>query len=145
MTRLKRHGIGLITLTGLIVPGPVWSDVSVPVGYRNVAEERGIPPALLYAVALTESAKKVGSPAVVRPWPWTLNIAGRGFFFDSRLAAWKVLTACLATPPALTGGPVWAVTTHRRIHNALPAIADASSPNGSGSWVRVEGHEPILS
>ena len=95
MTRLKRHGIGLITLTGLIVPGPGWSDVSVPVGYRTVAEERGIPPSLLYAVALTESAKKVGSPTVVRPWPWTLNIAGRGFFFNSRLAAWKVLTACL--------------------------------------------------
>ena len=57
--------------------------------------ENGIPPALLYAVALTESAKKVGSPAVVRPWPWTLNLAGRGVFFDSRLEAWQALSAWL--------------------------------------------------
>ena len=95
MTRLKRCGVLVVWLSGLIASSPGWSDESVPVGYRTVAEEQGIPPALLYAVALTESARPVGSPARVRPWPWTLNMAGRGVFFASRLAAWRALTVWL--------------------------------------------------
>ena len=97
MARSNRCRAWLIALTGLIVPGTGWSDESVPVGYRTVATERGIPYTVLYAVALTESAKKIRPPAVYRPWPWTLNIAGRGYFFDSRMAAWQALTAWLGT------------------------------------------------
>jgi len=65
------------------------------VGYRTIAAECGIPYTVLYAVALTESGKQVRPTDVYRPWPWTLNIGGRGYFFDSRLAAWQALTASL--------------------------------------------------
>ncbi len=63
----------------------------MPVGYRTIAAKRGIPYTVLYAVALTESGKQVRPTDVYRPWPWTLNIGGRGYFFDSRLAAWQAL------------------------------------------------------
>ena len=95
MARLKRHEAWLIVLAGLVFPGASWSDESVPVGYRSIASERSIPSAVLYAVALTESGKQVASKGVYRPWPWTLNVAGRGYFFDSRLAAWQALTGWL--------------------------------------------------
>ena len=95
MARSKRHPVWLIVLTSLIFPRAGWSDESVPVGYRTIAAECGIPYTVLYAVALTESGKQVRPTDVYRPWPWTLNIGGRGYFFDSRLAAWQALTASL--------------------------------------------------
>ncbi len=95
MAWLRRHQVGLIVLTSLIFPSTGWSDETVPVGYRTIAAEHDIPYTVLYAVALTESGKPMRAGDVYRPWPWTLNIAGRGYFFDSRLAAWQALTASL--------------------------------------------------
>ena len=95
MVRLRCHQVGLIVLTSLIFPRAGWSDESVPAGYRTIASEHGIPYTVLYAVALTESGKQVTAGDVYRPWPWTLNIAGRGYFFNSRLAAWQALTVSL--------------------------------------------------
>jgi hypothetical protein len=95
MIRLRCHEIWLIVFIGLGFPGPGWSKEAVPVGYRSIAAESGIPYALLYAVALTESGKQVTSTHVYRPWPWTLNVAGQGYFFESRQAAWQALTAWL--------------------------------------------------
>jgi hypothetical protein len=95
MTRLRRHEVWLIVLAGLVFPRAGSGDEAVPVGYRTIAAERGIPSTVLYAVALTESGKQVASAGAYRPWPWTLNVAGRGYFFDSRLAAWQALIAWL--------------------------------------------------
>ena len=95
MARSKRHPVWLIVLTSLIFPRAGWSDESVPVGYRTIAAKRGIPYTVLYAVALTESGKQVRPTDVYRPWPWTLNIGGRGYFFESRLAAWQAVTASI--------------------------------------------------
>ena len=57
-----------------------WSAVvcaqSVPTGYQQVASEYDLPPALLYAVALTESGQSSLSEGRYRPWPWAL--AGTG-------------------------------------------------------------------
>ncbi|MEE9358612.1 MAG: hypothetical protein V3U62_10150 [Sedimenticolaceae bacterium] len=74
-------------LIGLALPGVGWSNISVPGGYRAIAKENGIPHTVFYAMALTESAIQLDESDVYRPWPWTLNVAGRGYFFDSRLAA----------------------------------------------------------
>ncbi len=92
MAGLKRHAVWLIVLAGLIFPSAGWSDEPVPAGYRAIAAEQDIPQSVLYAVALTESGRQVASASLYRPWPWTLNVAGRGYFFDSRMAAWQALT-----------------------------------------------------
>jgi len=92
MARLSHLQARLIVFVGLLVTGTSWGTDSVPAGYRTIATERGIPYTVLYAVALTESGRRVAPADVYRPWPWTLNVAGRGYFFDSRLAAWQALT-----------------------------------------------------
>jgi len=92
MDRPIRNKIWLIMLVGVIFPGAGWSNASVPAGYRSIAIEQGVPHAVLYAVALTESGKSVESVGGYRPWPWTLNLAGQGYFYHSRSAAWKALT-----------------------------------------------------
>ena len=95
MARLRCHRVWLVVLVGLALPGVGWSNVSVPEGYRTIAMEQGIPHTVLYAVALTESATQIDKGDLYRPWPWTLNVAGRGYFFDSRLEAWRALTGWL--------------------------------------------------
>lgn len=68
----------------------------VPDGYRRVAAEYALPPRLLYAVALTESRKRLEDGRLV-PWPWTLNIKGRAHYFDTKAAAMRVLSGYLAS------------------------------------------------
>ncbi len=91
MVRLRRLQVRLIVFAGLVMPSLGWGADSVPTGYQAIATERDIPHTVLYAVALTESGKRVRPADVYRPWPWTLNIAGRGYFFDSRQEAWQAL------------------------------------------------------
>ena len=77
--------------TGIFLSSTSWSEEQVPEGYRSIATENGIPSAMLYAVALTESATRLTNSNIYRPWPWTLNVAGQGYFFDSRVEAWQAL------------------------------------------------------
>lgn len=73
----------------------VRSEELIPPGYRSIAAERGIPYEIFYAVALTESGKQISNGKNFRPWPWTLNVEGRGYYFESRLAAWQTLKGLL--------------------------------------------------
>jgi len=56
--------------------------IEIPQRFLNVGEAHGVPAGLLLAIALTESRwhkkKEVG------PWPWTLNIAGSGRFYETK-------------------------------------------------------------
>ena len=95
MDRLRCLRVVRLLIAGLVFSGTCRSADSVPAGYRTVAEEYGIPHSLLYALALTESGKQITPTGEYRPWPWTLNVAGQGYFFESRLTAWQALTAHL--------------------------------------------------
>ncbi|OED38029.1 hypothetical protein AB833_21470 [Chromatiales bacterium (ex Bugula neritina AB1)] len=55
----------------------------MPDAYRTVSSYHAVPARILYSIALTETQKRL-SDGTVRPWPWTLNIAGQGRYFDSR-------------------------------------------------------------
>ncbi|MAT91222.1 MAG: lytic transglycosylase [Halioglobus sp.] len=77
---------------------------SVPVGYKQVASEYGLPPALLYSVALTESGQSSLSEGQFRPWPWALNIDGEGHYFSSRQLAWHALQAALTEASSVDVG-----------------------------------------
>src|SRR5690606_11626175 len=46
-----------------------------PTAYQQIARQAGIPAEILYAIALQESALLLRGQ--LRPWPWTLNVAGR--------------------------------------------------------------------
>lgn len=60
----------------------------------NVAEERGLDPYILYAVALVESAKV--DHRLATPWPWALNSQGRPVIPSSRLEAREILSDAMA-------------------------------------------------
>lgn len=70
--------------------GPSTEPFLVPPTYRTIADEFGIPPAIFYAIALTESGTYVKTLDARLPWPWTLNIAGEGSYYPTR---WQALHA----------------------------------------------------
>lgn len=46
------------------------------------SQKTGVPLSVLKAISLTETGHKRGGR--LRPWPWTINMEGKGFWFDSR-------------------------------------------------------------
>ncbi|WP_204353753.1 transglycosylase SLT domain-containing protein [Salinisphaera orenii] len=68
-------------------------DSSVPAAYVHAADANDVPPRILYALALTESGATLSTGR--HPWPWTLNIHGRGVRYASRAAACSALHTAL--------------------------------------------------
>ncbi len=66
------------------------SAQTIPSAYRQIAADYGLAPAILYATALTASGWSVSGRGV-RPWPWTLSIAGRRYYYSTRAAAHRAL------------------------------------------------------
>ncbi|AHG20631.1 lytic transglycosylase [Chania multitudinisentens RB-25] len=65
------------------------SSQAIPAGYYQVAVQERVPAEALYSLALTESSKKL--PHGVRPWPWTINVAGTGYRYATRQEAYQAL------------------------------------------------------
>ena len=61
--------------------------------FVHAGDEFRVAPALLYAIALVESGRQTAEG--LRPWPWTLNVAGTGHYYPSRQAAWLALRSFL--------------------------------------------------
>ena len=85
----------LVLVIGALLATPGIANAEVPAGYRLVASHYGIPAEVLYAVGLAESARRVDSTGTVRPWPWTLNVQGKGFFYASRAQVQQALESFL--------------------------------------------------
>ena len=82
------------TMTCLLIFGMQVSSAyaeKIPSSYQRIAYENKVPTAVLYGVALAESGQKLHS-GKVKPWPWTLNVAGVPRRYPTRKAAWKGLT-----------------------------------------------------
>ncbi|MFS6933723.1 transglycosylase SLT domain-containing protein [Klebsiella oxytoca] len=62
----------------------------IPAGYYQVAVKERVPAEALYSLALTESSRKL--PHGVRPWPWTINVAGKGYRYATRQEAYQALS-----------------------------------------------------
>lgn len=69
-----------------------------PPAYRIAAQGAGVPPSVLYAVALQESGLRFRDRLV--PWPWTLNVAGRAERYALRREACAGLQRALSRTPA---------------------------------------------
>ena len=46
--------------------------------------EVGTPPGLLDAIAKAESGRRITGATTLQPWPWALNVDGRGLYFATR-------------------------------------------------------------
>ncbi|WP_261666558.1 lytic transglycosylase domain-containing protein [Erwinia mallotivora] len=88
---MGRSRILIRGLTGLVlvIAAEAQAGQPVPDGYARVAAAHGVPAEALYAVSLSESSRTLSSG--VRPWPWTLNVAGKGYRYNSRIEAWRAL------------------------------------------------------
>lgn len=51
--------------------------------FRSIAQQTGVHETVLFAIAMNESRRGDA------PWPWTLNVAGRGYYFKTREEAWR--------------------------------------------------------
>jgi hypothetical protein len=74
--RARRAGILLLAL----LAGPARADEAdlCLLAARDAAAVSGVPLSVLLAVTLTETGR--GG----RPWPWTVNVEGEGFWFETR-------------------------------------------------------------
>ncbi|ALM54104.1 glucosaminidase domain-containing protein [Halomonas huangheensis] len=97
---MRRVVMAMATLASLLTVGQasantpdIPSSPDIPSAYVVAAEDNGIPPEVLYAVAMTES--KMSLEHTVRPWPWTLNVAGKGYRYDTRDEACTALRSFL--------------------------------------------------
>lgn len=70
---------------------------SIPPAYRLIAEQERVPAESLYSLAMAESTRKTAAGA--RPWPWTLNVAGKGYHYETREEAWQALLGFMRRYP----------------------------------------------
>ncbi len=102
--------IGLGTVALATLPGRAWAkgnaarSTSIPQTYRQVGAFCDVPARLLYAVALGESGRKVAGQWTA--WPWTLNVQGRGFYFDSRERVFEALMQAITEGRSVDVGPM---------------------------------------
>jgi hypothetical protein len=65
----------------------------LPPGYAAMGRRHGVPPLLLYGVALQESKVLFGEQAL--PHPWTLCVRGEPMRFETHAAAAQHLRSCV--------------------------------------------------
>jgi hypothetical protein len=58
--------------------------------------ENGIPPQLLGAISQVESGRRDPLTGEMRPWPWAVNAAGQGYFYDTKIEAIAAVLAMQA-------------------------------------------------
>jgi len=68
-------------------------DLHPPPAYQRAALQAGIPPSVLFAVALHESGTTIRGRLI--PWPWTLNTDGQPHRFLRRAEACAALRRAL--------------------------------------------------
>lgn len=82
-------GIVVISLALALHPRPAIATQDASAICDRVAQEAarqtGIPIAVLQAISLTETGRKRGG--AFRPWPWTVNMEGKGVWFETEQEA----------------------------------------------------------
>jgi hypothetical protein len=86
MPEIGKKLILLVLWSGLaLAPKPSDAARDLPglceAAARHAAEATGVPLSVLQAIALAESGRDTGGTQ--RPWPWTVNYGGAGFWYDS--------------------------------------------------------------
>lgn len=84
-----------ILALALLLPAAAFADARLcERAADSAARQMGIPPAVMQALALTETGRPEGGR--MRPWPWTINHGGEGHWFDTPQQALQYARSALA-------------------------------------------------
>lgn len=92
-----RHSLKYGLMACVLMSTSSLARQAVPDGYQRVARAHGVPAEALYSIALAESARRL--PMGERPWPWTINVAGKGYRYHTRFEAWQALQTFIQQHP----------------------------------------------
>ncbi|MDR3430731.1 MAG: transglycosylase SLT domain-containing protein [Rouxiella aceris] len=95
-------GCRILILTFLLMPLCAFAKTSqtlqqIPLAYHDIAVAARVPAESLYSLALTESSRRLAYGE--RPWPWTINVEGKGYRYETREAAWQALLQFVRKAP----------------------------------------------
>lgn len=97
----------------------------------NGARRGGVPPEVLYAVALTETGRKSGGR--IRPYPWAINREGQGYWFATREEALAFAEQSLRD--GRKSFDVGCVQINYRWHGqAFPSLNDMFDPEWTATY-----------
>jgi len=130
----------------------------VPAHYQQVSVKQQIPASILYAIALQESRPPNGLiEGIDKPWPWTLNCAGQGYYFPSRQAAFNAASDFISSGTSCDIGLmqiswVWHKQRFHSLNEAFDPVTNIRAGSDylkelydkSGSWEYAVGayHSP---
>jgi hypothetical protein len=93
----------------------------------DAAEESGVPYAVLLAIMLVETGRQG------RPWPWTVNLNGKGHWLDSAIAAEDLVAQAL--DEGATQVDLGCFQVNQRWHGAaFPTLADMLDPGQNAAY-----------
>ena len=93
----------------------------------DAARPKAIPPTLLGAIARVESGRLDPAAGRVRPWPWTINVEGTGYFHESKEAVIAAVQAFQAR--GIRSIDVGCMQVNLLHHpNAFPSLEAAFDP-----------------
>lgn len=86
---MRRSSRLLLLLLAIILLHPPSSFAATTCGPAIADAQRAgrLPAGLLNAVAMVESGRVDPRSGTVQPWPWTINVAGQGYFFPTKALA----------------------------------------------------------
>ena len=92
---LKQTPLALLAAVSLLgAAGPAMADSALIAGARMCTQyfpveekKNNIPTHLLAAIATTESGRYDKQLGMAIPWPWTINVEGKGYYFNSKAEA----------------------------------------------------------
>ena len=94
---MKRAGV-LCTILGLLCPALALAqdgDAALcNVAAVQASQQAGMPQEVLLALTLVETGRSKGGKFL--PWPWTVNMEGKGYWFDTRSEAVAFVTDAYA-------------------------------------------------
>ncbi len=63
---------------------PVTDDKACNAAIQSAEQSLRLPAQLLGAIGLIESGRVIPKTGGIAPWPWTLNVGGTGYFYDTK-------------------------------------------------------------
>ncbi len=103
---------------------PAFADDTCDVAAMQAASESGVP--LPVMTAITRAETRTGRAGAAGPWPWTINHAGQGEWFDTPDAALDRIVALVDSGESLDVG-CFQINTHWHGH-AFDSAKDMLDP-----------------